>query len=234
MTITLTHRPTPGRLIQGYGPRPKPTPTSPEIHYGEDWGWFYTDTDPVWSPAAGVVVGVGEAGAYGLRVRVLVAPGVELWFCHLSAALVEVGDEIDAGDQVGRIGSSGNTVGPHLHLELRVNGIAVDPAPYWAASAPAGTDPEPITEREPHEMKTAIVSAPNGVVVMIRGTGRPGEGTRRDFTSPADYNTRRDIVAALRKSGATDLMPMPALSAVPGVTWPQHAVVCELLGAPLK
>ena len=50
-------------------------------------------------------------------------------YAHLSRTDVQVGEEVQTGDQVGRVGSTGDATGPHLHFEVRVRGAAVDPLP---------------------------------------------------------------------------------------------------------
>ncbi|HAM13630.1 MAG TPA: M23 family peptidase, partial [Microbacterium sp.] len=49
-----------------------------------------------------------------------------------SGMLVQTGDKVKAGDQIARVGSSGDSTGCHLHYEVRVNGQNVDPAPFMA------------------------------------------------------------------------------------------------------
>jgi murein DD-endopeptidase MepM/ murein hydrolase activator NlpD len=52
---------------------------------------------------------------------------VQSWYAHQSAQQVQVGDRVRAGQVIGRIGATGNTTGPHLHLEIRLGGTPVDP-----------------------------------------------------------------------------------------------------------
>ena len=75
---------------------------------------------PVKSAAAGTVVALNNAGgAYGLHVVVKHAPGVYTLYAHLSRISVSVGQSVAAGQQVGNVGSTGNSSGPHLHFEVR-------------------------------------------------------------------------------------------------------------------
>jgi len=76
--------------------------------------------------AAGTVVSAEWAGAYGWRTIIRHADGTETWYCHLSSFVVSRG-AVSAGQRIGRVGSTGNSTGPHLHLEVRVNGSPVDP-----------------------------------------------------------------------------------------------------------
>jgi len=82
---------------------------------------------PILAIADGVVTEVLYDGAYGNKTVVRLEDGTELWFCHQSSQNVSVGDHVSAGDVIGAIGSTGNTTGPHLHLEVRVNGEPIDP-----------------------------------------------------------------------------------------------------------
>lgn len=83
--------------------------------------------------SGGRVVEAGWAGAYGWRIRVKHWNNTETWYCHLSEMLVTNGT-VEAGERIGRVGSTGNSTGPHLHFEVRPNsGDAIDPEP-WLAS----------------------------------------------------------------------------------------------------
>jgi len=90
----------------------------------------------VFAPFPGEVIHVGPAGGCGNHVTVRHRPGLETLYCHLSAVDVKPGDRVLAGDRLGAVGSTGNSTGPHLHLEVHVNGRAVDPSP-WLAQPPA-------------------------------------------------------------------------------------------------
>jgi murein DD-endopeptidase MepM/ murein hydrolase activator NlpD len=70
----------------------------------------------------------GERGGYGTTVVVDHGDGRETLFAHLSSLAVQVGDQVQEGQAVGRSGSSGRATGAHLHVEVREAGRAVDPA----------------------------------------------------------------------------------------------------------
>jgi murein DD-endopeptidase MepM/ murein hydrolase activator NlpD len=99
------------------------------------WAHCHTGLDfaapsgtPIRSVAGGVVSGVGWAGAYGNRTIVTLKDGTETWYCHQLDVGVKVGENVFAGQVIGRVGSTGNSTGPHLHLEVRPGGgDAVDP-----------------------------------------------------------------------------------------------------------
>ena len=80
---------------------------------------------------AGEVISAEFAGAYGRRVEVRHDDGTVTWYCHMSEFTVSVGDRVGAGDQVGSVGMTGNTTGPHLHFEVHPGGgDAIDPYPW--------------------------------------------------------------------------------------------------------
>lgn len=82
---------------------------------------------PIRAVLGGRVVSARWGGAYGRLTKIEVRPGEQFWYAHQSAQEVRVGDVVQSGQEIGRVGATGNTTGPHLHLERRVGGTAVDP-----------------------------------------------------------------------------------------------------------
>ena len=80
--------------------------------------------------AAGTVVFASYNGAYGNLLKVDHGNGVQTWYAHCSKLIAKVGDEVEAGDVIGKVGSTGNSTGPHLHLEIRIDGVAMNPQKY--------------------------------------------------------------------------------------------------------
>jgi len=78
---------------------------------------------------SGTITQAGWAGAYGYRTVLTLDDGTELWFCHQSSITVSVGQKVNTGDVIGRVGATGNVTGPHLHLEVHPDGQAagIDP-----------------------------------------------------------------------------------------------------------
>ncbi|HET9829370.1 MAG TPA: M23 family metallopeptidase [Nocardioidaceae bacterium] len=74
---------------------------------------------PIHAVARGTIKEVGWAGAYGNRTIMTTTDGTDLWYCHQSAVRVRTGEPVVAGQVIGNIGSTGNTTGPHVHLEVR-------------------------------------------------------------------------------------------------------------------
>lgn len=128
----------------GFGPRPKPTPTSPAIHYGQDYGWG--SGKQIYAAANGVVKSTSYSGAYGNRTVIDHGNGIETWYCHQSAFLVKVGQVVTRGQHIGTMGNTGNALGVHLHFELRINGKATDPAPHMTAALSTSTILEPLLQ----------------------------------------------------------------------------------------
>jgi len=86
---------------------------------------------PIRAIGSGIVVSTGYDGAYGDKTVLRLHDGTELWFCHQSRALVVPGEHVVAGEVIGEIGDTGNTTGPHLHLEVHPHGgDPVDPYPW--------------------------------------------------------------------------------------------------------
>lgn len=201
--VTFTAHPTSGRMIEGFGPREKPTPTSPAIHYGQDWGWRDTTTDPIFAAAPGLVTAYADSGAYGRRMIVTHADGTAAWYCHTSRAVAALGERVQAGQEIARIGTTGNTTAPHLHFEYRVRGVAVDPAPHFDTAATAGGDRTPITEPEAEEnddMKTIQIHYTNARGELVRALVTPGTA----YFMPWNEGNASDIANALAKPAALD------------------------------
>jgi murein DD-endopeptidase MepM/ murein hydrolase activator NlpD len=79
----------------------------------------------------GVVIFADWAGPYGRQVQVRHEDGTVTWYNHMSKFSVSVGETVYAGDQVGAVGVTGNTTGPHLHFEVRPDGgEPIDPMPW--------------------------------------------------------------------------------------------------------
>jgi murein DD-endopeptidase MepM/ murein hydrolase activator NlpD len=95
-------------------------------HGGQDFGAYAGE--PLVAVADGVVTEVAYAGPYGLRTILTLPDGTEVWYCHQTDASVVVGQEVAIADVIGSVGSTGNSTGPHLHLEVRpAAGSPVDP-----------------------------------------------------------------------------------------------------------
>ena len=96
------------------------------VHTGLDFA--AAEGTPLVAVAAGTITDTAYDGAYGNKTVLTLADGTDIWYCHQSVQTVSVGDEVAPGESIGAVGSTGNTTGPHLHLEVHPGGgDAVDP-----------------------------------------------------------------------------------------------------------
>ncbi|TIS77588.1 MAG: M23 family metallopeptidase [Mesorhizobium sp.] len=118
--------PAPGRSVTSpFGVRTDPLLGTAALHSGMD---FRAPTGmPAKVTAPGIVVKAGWNGGYGRMVEVDHGNGFATRYGHLSKINVTVGKRLNAGDVIGKTGSSGRSTGPHLHYEIRHNGEAIDP-----------------------------------------------------------------------------------------------------------
>ncbi len=105
--------------------------------YGYRWGRLHNGIDlaadrgeAVYSVCGGTVVKAGTAGSFGTMVEVACSESITVYYAHLDSTDAVKGDRIARGQIIGRAGSSGNATGPHLHLEIRYNGKAKNPAQF--------------------------------------------------------------------------------------------------------
>jgi len=104
------------------------------VHTGLDFA-AATGT-PIYALANGVITQTGSAGPYGnLTIETLSdGTGTEIYYAHQSSIDVQVGQTVAGGQMIGRVGSTGNTTGPHVHVEVRPGGgDPVDPYPAFLA-----------------------------------------------------------------------------------------------------
>lgn len=85
---------------------------------------------PIKAISDGTVTFAENKGAYGKLVKIDHGNGIESWYAHTSKMYVKVGQKINAGDIIAAVGNTGNSTGPHLHLEIRINGQHVNPQTY--------------------------------------------------------------------------------------------------------
>ena len=85
---------------------------------------------PIKVIADGTVTFAQYSGSYGYLVKVDHGNGVETWYAHTSKMYVKAGEKVTAGDTIAAVGNTGNSTGPHLHLEIRINGKHVNPQKY--------------------------------------------------------------------------------------------------------
>lgn len=124
--------PAKGYFSSGFGVRVDPFEHRTAIHTGLD----IADNEgkegtPVMVSAGGICTFVGPDAGYGLCIRINHGNGIETLYGHLSRAYIWAGDEVQRFQVIGSMGSSGRATGPHLHYEVRVEGIPVNPKGYF-------------------------------------------------------------------------------------------------------
>ncbi len=117
--------PTLGWITSFYGKRKNPVTHRTRLHSGLDIGAAYGA--PILSAADGVVVYSGKLSAMGKTVQVDHGYGIQTFYAHAQKLLVRSGERVKRGQIIARVGSTGHSTGPHLHYEVRINGVPVDP-----------------------------------------------------------------------------------------------------------
>jgi murein DD-endopeptidase MepM/ murein hydrolase activator NlpD len=116
-----------------FGVRNDPFGRGRAIHEGLDFvAPFGT---PILAASGGIIVHAGFHPEFGNLVEINHGGELITRYAHMSAILVRVGDSVRGGQTVGLLGSTGRSTGPHLHFEVRENGIPLNPAPLLAKSA---------------------------------------------------------------------------------------------------
>jgi murein DD-endopeptidase MepM/ murein hydrolase activator NlpD len=102
-------------------------PACPQRHWHSGVDLAAARGTPVVAALAGVAQVILSAGGYGLHVIIDHGGGLSTLYAHLATVAVRSGGYVAAGEQIGTVGSTGNSTGPHLHFEVRRDGIAEDP-----------------------------------------------------------------------------------------------------------
>ena len=123
--ILLAVTPVQGRITSRFG------------HMSRIRSGSHTGTDiacakgtPIKAVAAGTVTFAARNGSYGNLIKIDHGKGVETWYAHCTDLYGTVGQQVNEGDIIATVGSTGNSTGNHLHLEIRVNGTAINPQRY--------------------------------------------------------------------------------------------------------
>lgn len=116
------------RVTSSYGYRSDPFTRRPSFHSGIDFGG--DRNDPVYATADGVVQTSSYNRNYGNYVIIKHENGIRTHYYHLQKSLVKKGQEVSKGEEIGKLGNTGRSTGPHLHYEVEKNGVKVDPKPY--------------------------------------------------------------------------------------------------------
>jgi murein DD-endopeptidase MepM/ murein hydrolase activator NlpD len=155
-------------IESGFGLRNDPFTRKGTMHEGLD---FVNETNtPVLSTAPGAVVYAGSRGTFGLMVEIDHGLGITTRYGHLRAISVNLGQEVAYRQEIGRLGSTGRSTGPHVHYEVRVDGKPLDPAKFLEAgryvfrqvaaeAAPVAAQPERGASRPAEPLRGSIGGA---------------------------------------------------------------------------
>jgi len=198
------------RITSPFGVRVNPVTGARRLHAGADFG--QDSGVAIKSVAPGTVeskgVNLDKRSGYGHWVRIRNFDGSRAMYAHMVAASpLAVGQGVDHSTTVGSVGSTGASTGPHLHLEIIVNGTPVDPIPYAKARPVPATPP--------------AASASGGRVhVVARGESLSGIAGKYGTTWQALYAANRAVIGgnpnrifagqALTVSGRAAAAPAPA------------------------
>lgn len=102
--------------------------------FGQRWGRQHTGVDfgmpegsSIYAAKSGTIIYAGYCGGYGNLVKIDHGGGLQTYYAHCSKLMVSEGQQVKTGDVIAAVGSTGNSTGPHLHFEVRVDGQAQDP-----------------------------------------------------------------------------------------------------------
>ncbi|MGD8981795.1 MAG: M23 family metallopeptidase, partial [Desulfobacterales bacterium] len=128
LSSTPSIRPTEGWLSSGFGYRVSPFTGLREFHKGLDIAG-HKGTEII-ATADGVVTFVGRNGSYGKMMKIDHGHGMITRYGHIQKALKKRGEAVKRGDVIALMGNSGRSTGPHLHYEVLLNGLPVNPQKY--------------------------------------------------------------------------------------------------------
>jgi murein DD-endopeptidase MepM/ murein hydrolase activator NlpD len=114
-----------GRISSPFGYRMNPFSSRYEEHKGVDVA--AQEGDEILATGDGVVTHVGDAGAYGVLIEIDHGDDVKTRYAHCRYAYVKKGESVTIGKAIGLVGSTGRSTGPHVHYEIRVDGMARNP-----------------------------------------------------------------------------------------------------------
>ena len=117
-----------GYISSEFGPRRDPFTGEYEFHTGIDFS--APAGTPVYATGGGKVVAVGYDKRLGLFVKIKHLKNIYTLYGHLSKVVVKKGQIVQKGQVIGYVGSTGRSTGPHLHYQVSVNGVVVNPRAY--------------------------------------------------------------------------------------------------------
>lgn len=185
-----------------FGMRTHPVTGEYKLHSGID---FPAPTGaPVVAATDGTVRVHPNHPAWGNYIEVVPIADATTLYAHLSAFDVADGQQVTAGQLIGRVGSTGYSTGPHLHFEVQVNGVPIDPEPWLAgAAAAAGTAmPVPLPGSAGLDVARAQWQAALDAYRAADAEARTTQEERTAAAQTVRAATRRETIAAARAADA--------------------------------
>jgi len=216
----------PLRVGSRFGPRLHPILGYVRPHDGVDLSG--ASGKLISSAGSGTVIIAGSQGGYGQTVVVDHGDGLSSLYAHMSAIAVALGETVSAGDILGAVGSSGLSTGPHLHWEVRIGGVPVDPLPYLTASSPA-VDSQPGSTPTP-----APATSDPFAGAAAPATADPSSFDRRGSSAPTPTPTPTVTpvpTPTTRPTPTPRATPTPASTSTPAPT-PRPTVARRLTPTP--
>lgn len=160
VSVPSRHPVNAGYVSSNFGWRAHPVLGGRRRHHGIDIA--APEGTPVYATADGLIERANYSGSYGNVIYIDHGSDLQTRYAHLSGLNVRDGQRVKKGDLIGFVGSTGRSTGPHLHYEVRVDGVAVNPNPYMKGSVPE------VQFANLGEGRSDAASA------GIEGRGRPG------------------------------------------------------------
>lgn len=206
--------PAAGRVSSPFGMRTHPITKQQSMHPGVDIA--APSGTPVVATKAGTVLtaNYGENGGYGNLIQIDHGNGEVSKYAHLSAISTAPGSKVEAGQEIGKVGSTGRSTGPHLHFEIKKSGQAADPAslitslgsPLPANSKVAQTQtdaPRPVTDTKPAASAiTPSASSPVASSVTPSATPMAKDPTTGQLINTASQDIKN---GGTKKGGSTNV-----------------------------
>ena len=114
-----------GIITSDYGKRQNPTGENEQFHKGVDIA--VEENTPVSAVYNGVVTGCTVSQSYGVKLSFRTDNGYDIVYAHLNKIFVKEGDKVEKGQTIALSGSTGDSTGPHLHIEISKNGESANP-----------------------------------------------------------------------------------------------------------
>ena len=116
-------------IVSGFGNRVHPIYKTVKVHTGIDF--TASKGTPIYATGDGVIKEVKRDGGYGLHVIISHGFGYQTLYGHMSATSVKAGERIKRGQMIGKVGSTGLSVAPHLHYEVMKGGVKINPIDFF-------------------------------------------------------------------------------------------------------